>query len=225
MTTIIGFIMLFVMFCFAAGWIGFLIWGIVSLKKKQKTLGVVLISVGGAWALVVTGAILLVISTINSGYDNQTPFNPATYKGAMGSIVTRYKGDSMLVVKDTNTNKRMSVKSSDGVFRVPAGSLEIVRYQFGSSDENGLTADCRLGYSKPVIHTIKPNSETPLDIGTPITASIDVKKNKTKSVDLTLHVTDSTRHNYSLNSVTDKLDFVVVNMSGKKLWEGVLESG
>ena len=80
-------------------------------------------------------------------------------------------------------------------------------------------------YSKPVTHNIKPNSKTPLDLGTPITASIDVKKTKSKSVDLTLHVTDSTNHNYSLNGSEDKVGFVVVNMSGKKLWEDILESG
>lgn len=225
---LLGIALLLVMFVVAFGWIGLIILGIVKTRHGQKSVGTALTVTGSIWGLVAIGLLGFIVVSIlrEMKYSNPKPFDIKNYKGPTGKIVTTYHGDSTLVVRDTSHSKLWELRSTDGTFIAPAGSLDIESFRaIKIVQGHAWTASGKFGARDKTI-TLGKGVSANIKIGPPLTASISEPKVSGDKATMTLTLQDAEKHDFSLTGGTnDNPSFVVLDKSGKTVWKGSFEYG
>jgi len=167
---------------------------------------------------------------VNRFMPKMVTFDPATYKGKTGQIVTPLKGDVSLNLLKSGEDTRfelVEIKGQDGKFVVPTGDYRVM-----SCDQ----AIVRDGTTWDISHNalpssqklaVTPGSKSELNIGPPYTASIKVDSIHNKKLNLSLAITGHSGEKCSIvNQSTSKAPgFQILSKSGDVLQEGTFEYG
>jgi len=230
MQVLAGLFILFFAAIFALGWIVLLILGIVKLKKGVKTAGTVLTILGSAWGFLVICTVGVgIYFAMNMAKTLQgEPFDPSTYKGNMGKIVTPYHGPCHLNAKETATAKLWRFSSQDGDFTAPVGNYQVAQFSAEAESENGThnTANSLFDPQNPTEIRVQKDSDSRLETGPPYTVSVDVGRERANNITFRLSYTDSSGHPSSV-FYTDREapKFAVLDSAGNTLWTGAFEYG
>jgi hypothetical protein len=229
---IFGIIFLIIGAIIGLGWIALLIIGIVLIKKKKKTAGIVLTVVAGVWGLIA----LLMIGGGIYGYRRASKmyaiedFNPAEYKGEMGSIVVPHKGKSSLAVSDKKKGGRIQLSTKDGVFSIPTGAYTLSSYDIIANDKNNIKweASGSLYSIKSRKISIEPDSRKEIQIGPPFIAKIEAKKKGQNEATFDFKLIGSGGGKYTIGRYGKGKKaprFQVIDKSGNILWQDKFEYG
>ncbi|MFH1228527.1 MAG: hypothetical protein V1701_11585 [Planctomycetota bacterium] len=204
--------------------------GIISLIKIRKSKGLLK---GKGWAisgliiglipLLMFGALIIYAIFLNSSsgrYYQAKPFNPAEYKGEIGTIILPYKGESSLTLG--GGKEIIKLTTTDGAFKAPVGDYDAGIYEAIGNDEKNIKWIAYTYLFKTKV-SVKNGSTEQLDIGPPFTASIDVKNGSDSQVSMTFHLMDKKGNSYSIYN--SEPAFQVISQSGAVIWSGKFQSG
>lgn len=210
--------------------------GFLLVRKKRKVLGIALLSIGllsgMSFTFVVTlgGAFLLFVGEMQKGMDVKSEnFNPANYSGKLGSIAFPYQGESELT-SEIKKSKRMIFKSSDGLFKVPAGSNSFSRYSIHAADAKGTNWAANMYDVKELKKSLNvpENSVLKINAGPPFKTKIEVKEKPGGNVSMSLDIRDIAGNKasiYCMGPADVNHGFEVYSSGGEKLWSGDFEYG
>ena len=148
------------------------------------------------------------------------PFDPTEYKGATGTIILPYKGESALTLRGEKENIRLT--TADGTFKAPTGDYAVNSYEASSKDEKNVKWTASTYLYKTKI-SVKGGSSEELEIGPPFTASIDVKNRSDSQVSMTFNLKDKEGNSYSIYN--SEPSFQVISQSGDAFWSGKFKFG
>lgn len=202
-------------------WIVPLTIGIVLLRRKQRTGGVVLTILGGIWAIpsLVIGAGLLYFLHMRSLYSPRD-FEAAQYQGKTTTLAWDYRGSAELGAKLSDEHFVTRFKTSNGVFTVPDMPLRLAYFIASATDSAGVPWQAQTSFSesKPLrpaeqVHAVQP--------GPPYKAQIVVQRQTEGKVLLSLKITDRENHSTTISPVGDRSNpprFKAIDKSGKVVW-------
>jgi hypothetical protein len=223
----LGVLMLIIVLVLLIGWTVPLIIGIVKLRRGSRTTGIILTVLGGGWGLV---AVLLVavgifgyMTAMKAGRTEH--FNPDSYKGAIGRIVSKCPSPSHLVVQYPSLKKNLELKSKEGIFIAPVGDCLLESYRLESKDSEGKEWTAS-GILAGELIKVDSKIEANVEIGPPFTASVTAR-DLGKKVIFTLIFTDCKGRSATVRKPpTERApSFALLDKTGQTLWQGSFEYG
>ena len=153
-------------------------------------------------------------------------FDPLTYAGPTGKIVTPLKGDLALSLLGTRGGGRMQLlklTSEDGAFIAPTGDYRLMSCdQAVTHGGSEWRLSSRVGRSFNVL----PGSSLQLDLGPPYTASVQVGGMRGDRVDLRLKMIGQAGESCSITGGSSAPPgFQILSMTGQVLQEGKFRYG
>lgn len=224
----LGFLML--------GWIIPLVIGAVWRQDHRPgaRTWMVLASVwGGVALLIVAGTVaVIVLNMRGSGFSTQdyletAEFEPAKYNGALRTARVQFSGDGCLIAS-CGTDEETRFTTTNGVFTVPDGQLDVRRYQATATDEAGRkwTADveCNSTSESP---DVELGTDRTLNVGPPFKASVEVSASPVSDM-ITMVPMYVDRGNNKTTITCEKQTapkFEVLDAAGKVVWSGDFQYG
>lgn len=213
------------------GWVIALVMGIISVRRGQRALGVLLIIVSALWGLLVVlggGMALYTYSQAPSSAPTTT-FDPTTYKGPMGSLTTTWQGTATLAVRSLKERKSLKVVSTTGSFRLPADTYSVQSWSQSLPAKTGQNwaLECRYP-SKLNNVALAANAQVPLNLGPPLTAKIKANPASGGLVSLELGLADAAGNTYTVMATGKGAKppaFEASNAAGQVVWRGSFEYG
>jgi len=213
------------------GWLVLLVIGIVRWRRRA-TAGIALTIIGAIWgfgAIAVGGLGALAYRQFSRAIRVEN-FDPAGYKGEMGTIVLPYKGESSLVLMSQVGAKSIRVRAKDGVAQAPAGKYYLSSYEAVAKDQQRArwTASCFPGRQAMGSRSLSLGAASPqqLDLGPPFTASVVVRNATGAKPILDLSITGRGGNSYTIFRGDGRPpSFQVVSRDAQVLWQGRFEYG
>ena len=155
-------------------------------------------------------------------------FNPNTYKGKIGKISLKYRGESTLFVRNQKSSKEMQLSTKNGIVIAPVGSYRITSYMAKGADKNKVSWIASASFKKPMTIEVTENRTKQVDLGPPLVASIRVRVDGDRA-NMSFKLTNEQgNHDYMISKTTGKTDppgFKVIDESGKTVWSGSFAYG
>lgn len=204
-------------------WIIPLVIGIVKLRRGDRTAGLVLTIVGGAWGALMLLAGIPMALVFGMGYyaTRSTEFDATTYKGAQAAIVSTWNGPGELTYRRDKTRYRS--RSKDGRYPVPAGELRLESLRL----EAGQPAwSVRTTLSELAPLQLAGGAEQRLEAGPPLTVRARVNTSESSS-SISLEYRDSFDHQAYITAPSGAApaQFEVCDAAGRRIWSGKFSSG
>jgi len=233
-------IILFVLFGFGAimlilGWIVPLV--IASSLKRNGVANVrgwrVFAAIWGTVAaLTVFGgfcAYYMAVGRDSQSYEDSSSddkFDPVKYNGATSTVKTSYSGESSFTASVDGKDSK-TFQTTNGIYTVPAGRLNITRYSIRGFDSNNVkwTISSKLGQGTNV--QVIAGIENTLILGQPFTAGVQMTWSAaSKQVDLSPVYMDSYENEVQLTSESkEATGFEFLDASGNVVWSGKFVAG
>ncbi|MBI5777934.1 MAG: hypothetical protein HZA49_00565 [Planctomycetes bacterium] len=207
-----------------------IIMGIISLIMIRKSKGMLR---GKGWAisgllmglipLLLIGGLIIygfVMAASASRSYSAKPFDPSQYKGATGSIVLPYKGESVLTLYGKGESIRLT--TADGTIKTPVGDYTVSSYEASGQDEKN-TKWTASSYPRSSRVVVKDGTPAHLAIGPPFMASVDVKSGPGNQVSMTFNLKDNAGNSFTIYN--SEPSFQVISQSGDTLWQGKFQFG
>jgi len=188
--------------------------------RRQSSVSVLLAAVCGLLVLAPAGLLAAQIEI----------FDPAKYTGPAGKIVFPYKGESVLVVQDTQSGKLYRLSTTDGTFAAPAGQYTLLGYQSVAIDENkerwAFYANMATVKTREI--TVAADGSQDVAAGPPFVASVSVTKGDDGNASLSFNLLGAGGDKCIVrkaNTMTDPPGFQVVSAAGEVVWQGQFKYG
>jgi len=208
-------------------WIPLIGIGIYRLKKYgAKPVGIAMTVFGGVWAMgaFAVGGITLIIYMQIQAYSVPT-FDPATYDGPTGKIEFPFSSDIQLSARGDD-GAVVSTKANGDTVELPTGSYSIYSYGFQRKDEDGNVWSLWIKPKSQERITFVEGRISKLDMGPPITTSIESNQASSDTFSLSLNSKDKNGNRVLLNcSRAGKTKFQILSMDDRVLQEGSFEYG
>ena len=150
-------------------------------------------------------------------------FNPATYKGPVGTISVPDDGCTYSIdLMAIRTNRLVIIETKRGAAKAPTGKYRVLRYTVVSRKNSRIIGQV-YGHLKSAEITVTANSTTKLKLGGPYTASVSVEKYDNE-VYLNFTTTDCAGNECNISGPKTPR-FQIVSKSGEVLQEGAFEYG
>jgi hypothetical protein len=195
------FIILFGVLCL--GWTVLLGFGIYR-KRRGLAGGLVMIILGSIWAVPgigIAGLAAFAIYQFSQWEPTETKsLDMATYEGETGTIALSYEGPATLTFNTTNAGEQVRLTGDNGGIIAPTGELKPYYFE-GTRDGKGgtWTVSTYLGRRKTPL-MVTPDEPVPLEVGPPLTASINTKLKANRQVSLDFTLRGGGTEQYSVRS-------------------------
>jgi hypothetical protein len=215
---------------FVLGWILPLVQGIVRIRAGGK--GTWLIAFACVWAFVAIGiaslGVCVYVAVRNRLVSEE--LDMAAYGGPTGTIVSPYRGEStLIVVTGGEDREQVKVISNNGRFVVPAGQVEVSFYEARKGDRFGVRWKAyTVSSGSTRKHLVVPaNGECVLDMGEPLTARINARRNGEGGCSMSFEVKDRNGAAFALDLVEGVApgEFQATDSSGKVVWTDTFPYG
>jgi hypothetical protein len=233
-------------------WVVPLIIGVVKLRRR--TGGVALTIIGAIWALGAVGlaaaghvgvsrfSAALRVENFNPARLSRQPmrvnrfdapprvedFNSDTFKGQTGTVTLPYRGESSLIVTDTDAHKRLRLHVRDGVAQAPVGDYKVSSYDISMKGKGGVTWTASHYASSSQALEVSAPSPAHLNLGPPFTAQVEVNESSGEGTMLQLSITGRAGESYVIISRQWRAKpprFQVLDRLGQVVWQGQFEYG
>lgn len=218
---------------FSLGWIFPLVVGIRRARTQEGGVGwIVLGSVWGFFALCGMGLACLAFFSIRTmeRASEVATFDPSSFEGATGTIVSPAGGDFTLRVSDAETGDSLELRGTNGTLVAPAGSLKLGRYEFSAKEADGVTwqasAYAFKGGSGTI--TVPEGDRVELQVGVPLRTTVKTRAagDGRQSFDLT--VTGKAGNRFTVRGRSRQSvapGFEVLSDAGQVVWSGKFAYG
>jgi len=213
------------------GWLVPLIAGLVMMRRRQQPAGVVLTVIGAVWGvlgLLILGLSIFAYTQFPKATKLET-FDPAHYAGRMGTVNVPYKGEGSLTISERGKARRLKLTTTNGAFRLPAGSYQLLQYEAVGRDRANTKWTASAGLSgRTSTLTVAGDSTQDLDVGPPLKAKVAAQTRSGNMASLDLKLTGRGGDQYMLSKGTGgggAPRFQVLSPTGQVLWQGQFAYG
>jgi hypothetical protein len=214
------------------GWVVLIVVGALSLRAGQRGLGTAFVVIGGLWGLVVllgAGYGAYALRGTKSGYTPPVAFNAETHKGPVGTLTLDWKQASTLNVRGKQGKDKYKVDSTDGSFRLPAGTYMVESWNAKATDSKGIAWTLETRYPRNLQNfEVRAEGAAPLALGPPLEAAVSVGGSAGSSASFGFTLKDAAGNDYAMMGTgtgTQPPGFEVVDETGKVVWSGKFEFG
>lgn len=212
------------------GWIVLLVWGIVRMHRQDKQIGLIMTVIGGLWGLAVVAIGIVAGIGIHQAIQAARPktFNPAAYKGPVGTISLGYAGNADMNARLVKDNKYWRFSFVNGVAKAPAGVYRVRSIDLMAPGKENMAWSA---YISPLPDdtelTVKAGSQATFKAGSPFTAQVSIDRVEGDKASFSLVVTDCCNHTAAFRNLEKKdiAGFQVLSKSGQILWKGQFQPG